>query len=160
MRQAGLRELRNRVRRDVGEYRYAIAGLLLYYVVTRLVFRAFCPLVIVTGLPCPGCGLSRAVWFFLTGQFARSFSLHPLGAFWLALLLYAAVRRYAAGQRISKGLCAAFVILCSATLGLYGYRMAFVFPDRPPMSYTGRNIMERCIPDYRQKVLGFFRLYR
>ncbi len=160
MRRTGLREIRNRVQRDLREYRYAIAGLFLYYVVTRLVFRAFCPMVIITGLPCPGCGLSRAVWFFLTGQFARSFSLHPLGVFWLALLMYAAVERYGAGRRISKGLCVGLVILCAATLCLYGYRMAVIFPDRPPVSYTGRNIMERCIPGYRQKVLGFFRLYR
>lgn len=149
-----------RLRNDAWMYRGAFLGLLCYYVAARIMFHAFCPMVILTGLPCPGCGLSRAVWFLLTGQFARSFAMHPLAVCWLLLTAYFAVNRYVTGRGITKPFLSAFLIVCMATLVLYGYRMLRFFPDRPPMSYTGHNLMERWIPDYRQNVIAFFRLCR
>lgn len=149
-----------RLKRDLLEYRYAIAGLLIYGMAARLIFHAFCPMVIVTGLPCPGCGLDRAVRFFLSGQFSRSFSMHPLAVCWLFLMFWFAVNRYAAGRRVTRGMAAVTALICAATVCLYIYRMAVLFPDRPPMSYTGRNLLERLIPGYRQKILSFFRLCR
>ena len=142
-----------RLERDIREYRYAIAGLSVYFVITRLLFGAFCPVVVLTGLPCPGCGLNRSVWFLLSGQFARSFSLHPMGICWFLLLLWFASNRYVAGRKMSGGMVVLLIGVCIATLCLYGYRMAVVFPDRPPMSYTGRNLLERLIPGYREWIL-------
>lgn len=155
-----MKKIAGRAVADIKEYGFAILGLSVYFITARILFHAFCPMVIVTGFPCPGCGLSRAVLFFLTGQFARSFALHPLGIFWLALLLYFMINRYAAGRRITRGFVICAGIVAAATLLLYLYRMAFVFPGRPPASYTGHNIFEKLIPGYRQRVLSFFPLYR
>ncbi len=148
-----------RIKSDLKEYRIAIIMLCIYYVSGRVFFRAFCPSVIVTGLPCPGCGLSRAVWFLVTGQPLRSFALHPLGLFWLLFILYFFINRYIFGKESGRTMLVFLAVLAFATLILYGVRMVTVFPDRPPMSYTGRNLFEKIIPDYRQKVLSFFRLY-
>lgn len=148
-----------RIKSDLKEYRIAIAMLCIYYIVGRVFFRAFCPSVIVTGLPCPGCGLSRAVWFLVTGQPQRSFALHPLGLFWLLFILCFFINRYILGKKSNKTMIVLLAVLALATLILYCIRMAAFFPDRPPMSYTGRNLFEKIIPDYRQKVLSFFRLY-
>ncbi len=41
-----------------------------------------------TGIACPGCGMTRAVLAFLTGNFAASFRYHPLA---LPVLAQAAV---------------------------------------------------------------------
>jgi len=41
----------------------------------------------VTGLPCPGCGGTRAVVFFFRGQFGRSFIYNP--TIWYCFLAYA-----------------------------------------------------------------------
>ncbi len=38
----------------------------------------FCLTRRVLGLPCPGCGLTRAVSHLLHGEWARALSLHPL----------------------------------------------------------------------------------
>lgn len=148
----------NRIKADIKEYHKGIIALCVYYISARLVFRAFCPMVILTGLPCPGCGLSRAVWFLITAQPIRAFRLHPLGAFWLLLILYFLINRYIRGRKITRGFVAFLMILALATLILYCYRMLTVFPDRPPLSYTGRNMLERIIPGYRQKVISLFRL--
>jgi hypothetical protein len=42
-----------------------------------------CPLKRITGLPCPGCGMTRAVRLVLRGDFAAATHMHPL--VWLVL---------------------------------------------------------------------------
>jgi len=37
-----------------------------------------CPFALVTGFPCPGCGLSRASLALLSGDPVRAFHFHPL----------------------------------------------------------------------------------
>jgi hypothetical protein len=37
-----------------------------------------CPIAIVTGHPCPGCGLSRATFALLHGDLHEAMRLHPL----------------------------------------------------------------------------------
>jgi hypothetical protein len=37
---------------------------------------------------CPGCGLGRAVSLLFHGEVVRSFQMHPLGIFAVAVLLY------------------------------------------------------------------------
>ena len=39
----------------------------------------FCPFRLLTGLPCPGCGMGHALVFALRGDFASSWHSHPLG---------------------------------------------------------------------------------
>lgn len=155
-----MRKIWCRMAADLKEYRCGVMALLAYGMISRLAFHAFCPMVILTGLPCPGCGLSRAVWYLLTGRFARSFALHPLAPLWLALIIVFAVNRYVAGRGVTKRYMICVGIVAGATLLLYGYRMLFVFPGRPPASYTGRNLMERAVPGYRRKVLSLFGLFR
>ena len=37
-----------------------------------------CPFALVTGLPCPGCGMTRAALALLGGELTRAVELHPL----------------------------------------------------------------------------------
>lgn len=37
-----------------------------------------CPLRYFTGICCPGCGMTRALWYVLTLDFATAFHMHPL----------------------------------------------------------------------------------
>ena len=41
---------------------------------------SFCPFKVFTGLPCPGCGLTRSAVAFLHGDPSTSVFYHPLGA--------------------------------------------------------------------------------
>ena len=41
---------------------------------------SFCPFKLFTGLPCPGCGLTRSAVAFLHGDPSTSLFYHPLGA--------------------------------------------------------------------------------
>lgn len=146
-----------RIKNDIKEYRMALLVCGIYYAVMRVCFHAFCPLVIVTGLPCPGCGLSRACLLLLGGEFFRSFRMHPLAVFWIFWVLYAAGNRYLCGRKVSRRMQRALMVLALATLILYVVRMLLYFPQRPPMAYTGGNLFEKFIPNYRSRITGWRR---
>ena len=44
---------------------------------TRHVLTPPCPYLVLTGLACPGCGLTRAAHFLLHGDIARAFAYNP-----------------------------------------------------------------------------------
>ncbi len=44
-----------------------------------------CPFHTVTGLPCPGCGLSRALLSLASGDWAAALRFHPFTPYFLAL---------------------------------------------------------------------------
>lgn len=63
-----------------------------------------CPFALLSGQPCPGCGMGRSLWYCLNGELGRAFILHPLGplvflcglvlgALWLSSLSSDAGRR-------------------------------------------------------------------
>jgi|SRR6185436_15759928 len=45
-----------------------------------------------TGLPCPGCGLTRSLSCGIQGMFVESFHYHPMGLVILALFAFTAVQ--------------------------------------------------------------------
>jgi hypothetical protein len=59
----------------------AVVALLAAFVVLSLGWR--CPVQLVTGHPCPTCGITRAMHLALRGDFAGATRLHPL--VWLAV---------------------------------------------------------------------------
>ena len=42
--------------------------------------RTLCPFALMTGIPCPGCGLTRSIAGLARGDLAASLSMHPFGA--------------------------------------------------------------------------------
>ena len=58
----------------------AIAALAGYWTVTHLLFDRFCPMQILLGLPCPGCGMTRALGLVLTGHLAAAWKMQPPAA--------------------------------------------------------------------------------
>ena len=41
--------------------------------------QSFCPMKMLTGLPCPGCGITKSLVFAYQGEIYKSFSFHILG---------------------------------------------------------------------------------
>lgn len=90
-------------------------------------------MLILTGLPCPGCGMTRALFLALTGRFARAWEFQPPVYGWILLGLAFAVRRYLTVSPVStreKQLWTlALALLLLASLVLYIYRMFTGFPE-------------------------------
>lgn len=153
------RAIAARVGQDIRSYGGFVLLFLLYDLASHLLFGAFCPYRILTGLPCPGCGMTRSVVCFALGQFSRGWQYSPLGIFWLLLALYFCVARYLLGKP-AKGLLPAAGVLIGMMIVFYLYRMYRFFPGEVPMEYTRGNLLERVIPGYfglLQEMLGRLR---
>lgn len=137
-----------RIWADIRKYGVAILIVVLFYFAMHLVFDVFCPMILMTGFPCPGCGLTRSILFFMQGQFVRSFAIHPLGCFVVLFLGYCGLFRYILGKRIPavKWLAVVFLI---AALMLYAWGMWKYFPHKPPYTYKADNLLQKVLQIYK-----------
>ena len=88
-----------------------------------------------TGVPCPSCGMSRAIIAVINGDIITAFKFHPL--FWLpfvALLLIVLKRRF-----FKQILIGAIILI----MLVYILRMTMLFPHIEPMQYNEKAIFNR-----------------
>lgn len=90
----------NRILRDVKETFGAGVAFLIYYLIIHSIFNAFCPFLVTTGLPCPGCGLTRAALYLLQGQPGRAAHINPSIFLLLGFAMYCGYFRYIKGSPV------------------------------------------------------------
>jgi len=85
-----------------------------------------CPIKWLTGISCPGCGMTRACVSALTLQFSQAFFYHPL---WVALpfvliawVVLSVMKRKTAAQVL-------LFVSCGAMLAVWVYRICFLDGD-------------------------------
>ena len=144
-----------RIWADLKNYKWAILGLILYDAAVTFLFGAFCPMVIVTGLPCPGCGTTRALGYVMRGDFGRAFVSNPCIYLWMLLAAYVGWQRYVRGKRAAGALPAAAGIAVLMIL-IYLYRLAAEFPGSPPMNYREENVLAHFLPAYGEWMRRLF----
>ena len=98
-----LQAILERLRRDAKNYRLAAAAFLVYAVVVTLLFGTICPLAAMTGMPCPGCGSTRALFLVLTGRFVEACRYNPCIYLWILLAVYVGWQRYIRGEKSGRG---------------------------------------------------------
>ena len=83
-----------------------VAWLALYLLDIGCIFR------LMTGIPCPGCGMTRAWLAALRLDFAAAFAYHPL--FWVVPFAFvlAFVREEVASSKLKRGIDIAVTMLC------------------------------------------------
>ncbi len=110
------------------KYRYEI-GVVLGIVALYLAFFAVgitCPIKFITGVSCPGCGMSRALMNAVKGNFSAAFSYHPM---WIILpitaflLIFFKVKKKVTAFNITIGVFSALM------LSVYIYRLFFLSQD-------------------------------
>ena len=124
----------NRFLADIIRYRKGIVAAGVVCLVLQLAFQTVCPMRLLTGLPCPGCGLTRAFLAFFSGNPAKAWSCHPLFAAVLIGIPLFAILRYITPEHFRFFRLYAALVLAAAIL-LYLYRMATLFPDTEPMLF-------------------------
>lgn len=142
-----LRNIAERILKDIKEYGWAAVIFAVYYIIVHLTNSAFCPLIQIAGLPCAGCGMTRAFLFMVRGELARAFYIQPMAYVIIAFVLYCGFFRYIKGSRI-RGFKPLFILLVSSVLLFYIIRMYLHFPDRVPYVYAADNILAQRIPLY------------
>ena len=144
-----MRDIVKRIKKDFQNFWMAAVAIGIYMILVNVIFRAFCPMVIVTGLPCPGCGMTRSVIYLLTGHVSESIHIHPMGIVVVCLFLYFAWNRYIIGRN-PKGMMVIIAIALVALIAFYIWRMYLYFPDRVPYVYKEGNLLERTFPYYKE----------
>lgn len=115
-------DLKKRMK-NYGSQIKALAAVLLIYGVLAAIGHG-CPIRYVTGIPCPGCGLSRAYLALLQLNPIQAFKYHPL--FWAVPVLALACFCY---TRRKSRIALVLVVLSGAGLiGLYLYRLSMGDP--------------------------------
>ena len=137
----------NRIWSDIKQYRWVIVAFILWNVVIRSTYHAFCPILIFFGVPCAGCGMTRAIWFCVTGQLERGMQLNPSALIWIVLLVYIMLMRYVLGRKM-EGIYIGLGVAVGITFVVYIYRMLVVFPGSPPMVFHQKCILEQMFPGY------------
>lgn len=144
-------EILKRIGEDISRYKWAAAAFALYDAAVLLLFGEFCPVVIFTGFPCPGCGTTRAFLNLLAGRPDMAFRYNPCVFLWALIGLYLVWNRYVRGKK-PKGI---FQLLCTAAalaVLCYLYRMFCLFPGEPPLVFSENSMLGRLLPFYNELV--------
>ena len=148
-----------RIWADIKEYGMAGIIFVIYYLLVHLFRAAFCPFLNMTGIPCAGCGMTRAFLFVLRGEFARAAYINPMVYVLIGFVLYCGYFRYLKGTKI-KGFRYVFGSLVVMMLIFYVVRMYLYFPDRIPYTYMRENVLAKRVPAYQtlmEKIIAYLR---
>ena len=120
------------LKKDLKENWPALTAVAVYILAGSLLFGTICPAQLLFGLPCPGCGLTRAAILLATAHPVQAFRMHPFLYGWIIVAADFAINRYILRRR-AKELLPLLGILCVGMLIFYGYRMLTMFPNEEPM---------------------------
>jgi hypothetical protein len=97
---------------------------------------------LVYGVPCPGCGMTRALSALLGGDFAAALAFHPLVPIVPLLALVVVFRKRRPFRMLYRS--DVFWAGCAACFMLvWAVRMLVFFPDTPPMDYSRSSLAWR-----------------
>lgn len=51
--------------------------------------QSYCPFKMLTGFPCPGCGITKSMVYFFQGDISKSLSFHIFGPFFVVIFVLA-----------------------------------------------------------------------
>lgn len=130
-------------RAKVGPFLIGLILVGLYMLLAQLFTHSVCLFESAVGLPCPGCGLTRAYICFFTGQFQQAFWWHPL--FWyvpvfLGVWLFKWLKY---GTKEPRWFTVFAVASAALFIGVYIVRMILRFPSVEPMVPNPDSFLQR-----------------
>lgn len=89
---------------DIRQIYLALLLILIYGTVTQYFFHTVCPWLILTGMSCPACGLTRAGILLLSGRFVNAWRMNPSIYIWAPFLSYLFLGRYLFQKKLTMAL--------------------------------------------------------
>lgn len=83
-----------KIKEDIYNIRFAIILIIIYVLLTEILFKKICPINILFNIDCPGCGLTRATIALLKGDIYSSLNYNPTCILWLITILLFIIDRY------------------------------------------------------------------
>ena len=131
----------------IGATIIALILFIIYSVLTTEFFGSACPFFLLFGIPCPGCGMTRAYLALFHGDIVQAFSMHPL--FWVLplALIFGAYSKvvYNKSSKKSRVLEAIMIILCIVFVVAYIVRMISFYPYKYPLVYNENCLFQKII---------------
>ena len=142
------------LKQDLIDFYKGILAIIVYMVVTHIIFGNSCLSMVLTGIPCPGCGLTRAGIAFFTLHWKAAWHNNCVIFLIVPFIIYLIICRYLL-QCKCRWVTPGFVIIGICLIGLYGYRMIHFFPDTSPMLYHEPNIYHGLVEFIRNLLDNF-----
>ena len=139
-----MKELKEKLKADVKQYGKAVLAVGIALAVLLLITGEVCPIRRLWGIPCPGCGISRAGMLLLEGKLKEAFRMHAFVYVIPVLLAGGFTERYFFDSSCSFIKKAVYIIAGLAIL-YYGYRMIVYFPNQEPMIFYNDSVLGKLL---------------
>ena len=83
-----------KIKKDIYNNRYVIILVLAYLLFMEIVFHEMCPIKAIFKINCPGCGLTHAFFYLLTGRLKDAIYANYSIFLWLPLIILLFINRY------------------------------------------------------------------
>lgn len=110
--------------------------LIIYLVITKFT----CMIKVITGFPCPSCGITRAYKSLLHLNFSEAWSYNPLYWFIPPVILFILLSDKPLFNNAKIQLLF-FIFVFTIIISIYIYRMIILFPDTAPMNYNKNSFL-------------------
>ena len=110
-----------------------------------LAFNIKCLIKTSIGIPCPGCGMTRAWIEAISLNFHEAFKFHPLFLLAPVIIILIIIRSKESIDKYTKYIEISIVIIIVLFLGVYAFRMYMYFPNDVPMDINRESILFRII---------------
>lgn len=128
---------------DIKSVKWAIVIIIAYFAFGRLILHSMCAMVVITGFPCPGCGLTRAGRAVLRFDFTEAWKIHPFIYPIMLLVIAYVFGRYILRKKEMPAVSWCLIVVLAVMILFYVWRMWKYFPGEPPMSYYEQNLFHR-----------------
>lgn len=115
------KEIKERIQKDLKQYKKAVILTGMILGTMQILFQTVCPMRILFGIPCPGCGLTHAGWYVITFQWKKAWQWNPTIFLWIFCMGSWCFFHYVKAQQ-SKFFSIILVITCGATFLRYGWK--------------------------------------
>ena len=109
-----------------------IAAFFYYFIINRM-FGYVCPSMIIVGLPCPGCGLTRAALCLIRGDIGGSLRMNPMLLFIAAYAVLVVLKKKTAAEYY-------LIIISIISFMVFGWRMTRSFGTEP-LVYNANSVI-------------------
>lgn len=115
-----------KIKQDLYQIRFGLLFLISYCVITQLIFETVCPFLILTNIPCPACGLTRASIYLLTGNVEQAIQMNWTVFLWFVLIVGFIIDRYIKSLRF-RLFPNVVIFVCVVTLARYIFLIKNIF---------------------------------
>ncbi|MHB1483326.1 MAG: DUF2752 domain-containing protein [Saccharofermentanales bacterium] len=130
--------------RTIVKYRAPIFAMAAFSVFGMIIAGTPCLIRVVTGFPCPGCGLTRATLALLNLDFKSALVFNPMVFFIWPLIIFL-IYLYISRKNQMKIFTPVFISFGVLMISVFVIRMIIYYPDSTLLTYDYNSIFGRMI---------------